>query len=139
MYLADQTRPVRRKVALKVLKPGMDSRQVLGRFEAERQAMAMMSHPNIAQILDAGVTDQGHSYFVMEYVPGEPITDYCDHYKLTVGERVELMRQVSEAIQHAHQKGIIHRDLKPSNVMVARSPSSVRRALNVGGSLVVFA
>ncbi len=119
VYLAEQQEPVRRRVAIKVLKRGVDTDEVLARFAAERQAMAMMSHPNIAQVYDAGATEQGQSYFVMEYVAGEPITEYCDHHKLSVAERVELLQRVCEAIQHAHQKGIIHRDLKPTNVLVA--------------------
>ena len=119
VYLAEQQEPVRRKVAIKVLKRGMDTDEVLARFEAERQALALMSHPNIAQIFDAGATGHGLSYFVMEYVQGEPINEYCDNHKLDVRARVELFRSVCEALQHAHQKGIIHRDLKPSNVLVA--------------------
>ena len=119
VYMAEQTQPVRRMVALKVIKAGMDSRQVLARFEAERQALALMDHPNIAKVLDAGTTDDGRPYFVMELVKGIPITRYCDEHRLTPRERLELFIPVCQAVQHAHQKGIIHRDLKPSNVLVA--------------------
>ena len=108
----------RRRVALKIIKPGMDSRQVIARFEAERQALAMMDHQNIAHVLDAGTTDAGRPYFVMELVKGVPITEYCDKNKLTPRERLELFIPVCRAIQHAHQKGVIHRDIKPSNVLV---------------------
>jgi len=118
VYMAEQTEPVQRKVALKVIKPGMDSRQVIARFEAERQALAMMDHVNIARVLDAGTTEQGRPYFVMELVHGVPITKYCDDNRLTPRQRLELFVPVCQAIQHAHQKGIIHRDIKPSNVMV---------------------
>jgi serine/threonine protein kinase/Flp pilus assembly protein TadD len=118
VFLAEQDQPLRRKVALKVLKPGMDSRQVISRFEAERQALALMDHPNIARVLDGGETDSGRPYFVMELVKGVPITDYCDQDRLSPRARLELFVQVCHAVQHAHQKGIIHRDLKPSNVMV---------------------
>jgi eukaryotic-like serine/threonine-protein kinase len=118
VYMAEQTHPVHRKVALKVIKPGMDSRQVIARFEAERQALAMMDHVNIARVLDAGTTESGLPYFVMELIHGIPITRYCDDNKLTPRERLELFVPVCQAIQHAHQKGIIHRDIKPSNVMV---------------------
>ena len=118
MYMAEQQAPVRRRVALKVIKPGMDTRQVIARFEAERQALALMDHPNIARVLDAGATDSGRPYFVMELVRGIPITEYCDQNNLPVHERLELFVQVCHAVQHAHQKGIIHRDLKPSNVLV---------------------
>src|SRR5262249_33808560 len=111
-------RPVHRKVALKVLKPGMDTRQVVARFEAERQALALMDHPNIAKVLDGGETASGRPYFVMELVKGTPITQDCDERRLTPRERLELFLPVCQAVQHAHQKGIIHRDLKPSNVLV---------------------
>ena len=118
VYMAEQTAPVRRRVALKVIRPGMDSRQVVARFEAERQALAMMDHPNIATVHDAGAAESGRPYFVMELVRGLAITDYCDHEGLSVAERLELFVLVCRAVQHAHQKGVIHRDLKPSNVLV---------------------
>ncbi|MEO1614267.1 MAG: serine/threonine-protein kinase [Planctomycetota bacterium] len=119
VYMAEQIEPVKRHVALKVIKPGMDSRRVIARFEAERQALAMMDHPNIAKVLDAGTTAQGYPYFVMELVNGRPITDYCDREKLATSQRLRLFIDVCRAVQHAHQKGVIHRDLKPSNIMVA--------------------
>ena len=119
VYMAEQTQPVRRTVALKLIKAGMDSRQVLARFGAERQALALMDHPNIAKVLDAGTTDAGRPYFVMELVKGIPITRFCDERRLTLRERLELAIPVCQAVQHAHQKGIIHRDLKPSNVLIA--------------------
>src|SRR5262249_52567912 len=118
VFVAEQQHPVRRKVALKIIKPGMDSKQVIARFEAERQALAMMDHQNIAKVFDAGMTETGRPYFVMELVHGVPITDYCDANKLTPRQRLELFVPVCQAIQHAHQKGIIHRDIKPSNVLV---------------------
>jgi tetratricopeptide (TPR) repeat protein len=118
VFMAEQTQPVRRKVALKVLKPGMDTRQIVARFEAERQALALMDHPNIAKVLDGGQTPSGRPYFVMDLVKGLPITEYCDQAQLTARERLELFVQVCQAVQHAHQKGVIHRDLKPSNVLV---------------------
>jgi len=118
VFMAEQEQPVRRKVALKIIKPGMDSRQVVARFEAERQALAMMDHQNIARVLDAGATDTGRPYFVMELVYGVPITKYCDDNHLTIRERLELFVPVCKALQHAHQKGIIHRDIKPSNILV---------------------
>jgi serine/threonine protein kinase len=119
VFMAEQERPMRRKVALKVIKPGMDTRQVIARFEAERQALALMDHPHIARVLDAGATESGRPYFVMELVRGVPITHYCDEHQLTLRERLALFVDVCQAVQHAHQKGIIHRDLKPSNVLVA--------------------
>jgi serine/threonine protein kinase/tetratricopeptide (TPR) repeat protein len=118
VYLAEQSRPVRRLVALKIIKPGMDSRQVVARFEAERQALALMDHPNIARVHDGGTTEAGRPYFVMELVKGVPITRFCDERRLTPRQRLGLFVPVCQAVQHAHQKGVIHRDLKPSNVMV---------------------
>jgi tetratricopeptide (TPR) repeat protein len=119
VWMAQQTEPVKRVVALKLIKAGMDSKQVIARFEAERQALALMDHPNIARVLDAGTTENGRPYFVMDLVKGVPITKYCDEHRLTPRQRLELFIPVCQAIQHAHQKGIIHRDLKPSNVLVA--------------------
>ena len=119
VYMADQEEPVKRRVALKVIKPGMDTKEVLGRFEAERQALALMDHPNIAKVLEAGATETGRPFFVMELVRGIPITRYCDENKLPTQQRLGLFIQVCQAIQHAHQKGIIHRDIKPSNILVA--------------------
>lgn len=119
VWLAEQREPVRRRVALKVIKLGMDTRQVIARFEAERQALAMMDHPGIARVFDAGATPEGRPYFVMELVDGERITDYCDRHHLNMQKRLALFTRVCHAVQHAHQKGIIHRDLKPSNVLVA--------------------
>src|SRR5262245_2637709 len=118
VYMAEQLEPVRRKVALKILKPGMDTRQVVARFEAERQALAIMDHPNIAKVFDGAATASGRPYFVMELVRGIPITEFCDQHKLTPRQRLELFLAVCQAVQHAHQKGIIHRDIKPSNVLV---------------------
>src|SRR5688572_24947577 len=117
--MAQQTQPVKRLVALKLIKAGMDSKQIIARFEAERQALALMDHPNIAKVLDAGAAENGRPYFVMDLVKGVPITKYCDEHHLTPQQRLELFIPVCQAIQHAHQKGIIHRDLKPSNVLVA--------------------
>jgi serine/threonine protein kinase len=119
VYLAEQEEPVKRQVALKVIKPGMDSKRVITRFEAEKQALALMQHPHIAGVYDAGLTLTGRPYFVMEYVKGIPITDYCDHHKFTIKERLRLFIEVCHAVQHAHQKGIIHRDIKPSNILVS--------------------
>jgi serine/threonine protein kinase len=119
VFMAEQSRPVCRRVALKVIKPGMDTRQVVVRFEAERQALALMDHPNIAKVFDGGTTDSGRPYFVMELVRGTPITDYCDARRLSTRQRLELFLDVCRAVQHAHHKGIIHRDLKPSNVLIS--------------------
>jgi serine/threonine protein kinase/predicted Zn-dependent protease len=119
VWMAEQTEPVRRRVAVKVIKPGMDSAQVVARFEAERQALALMEHPNIARVLDAGTTANGRPFFVMDLVKGTPITAYCDEHRLTPRQRLELFVPVCQAIQHAHMKGIIHRDVKPSNVLIA--------------------
>lgn len=119
VYLAEQEKPIRRQVAVKIIKPGMDSREIIARFESEQQALALMNHPNIAQVFDAGTTDKGYPYFVMEFVPGESITSYCDKHRLTTQERLKLFENVCDAIQHAHFKGIVHRDLKPSNVLVS--------------------
>ncbi len=120
VFMAEQTEPVRRRIALKLIKPGMDTRQVIARFEAERQALAVMDHPNIARVIDAGATESGRPYFVMELVRGVPITQYCDENQLPVRERLELFATICQAIQHAHTKGIIHRDVKPTNVLVTR-------------------
>src|SRR5262249_46190364 len=121
VFRAEQQHPVRRQVAVKVLKPGMDTPQVIARFEAERQVLALMEHPNIARMLDAGETVSGRPYFVMELVRGVPITDYCDQNNLSIRERLEVFTSVCQAVQHAHQKGILHRDVKPSNVLVLRN------------------
>ncbi|MEY4534254.1 MAG: Serine/threonine-protein kinase PknB, partial [Planctomycetota bacterium] len=119
VWLAERRVPYEQKVALKLINPGMDSSSVLGRFEQERQALAIMNHPNVAKVLDGGVTEQGRPYFAMEYVKGEPLSDYCDARKLDLRARLELFIQVCDAVQHAHTKGLIHRDLKPGNVLVA--------------------
>lgn len=121
VYRATQEEPVHREVAIKVIRPGMDTRGVIARFEAERQALAMMDHQNIAKVLDAGATNAGRPYFVMELVVGERITDFCDNHRLSTRRRLEIFTQVCSAVQHAHQKGIIHRDIKPSNVLVAQT------------------
>ena len=118
VWLAEQRQPVRRRVAIKLIKAGMDTREVVARFESERQALALMEHPNIAKVFEAGATPQGRPYFVMEYVTGLPITEYCDKHRMTLRERLALFVQVCEGVQHAHQKAIIHRDLKPTNILV---------------------
>src|SRR5579883_2644354 len=118
VYHARQTHPIHRDVALKVIKPGMDSCQVIARFESERQVLAILEHPNIARVYDAGTTPSGLPFFVMELVQGVPITEFCDARRLTIRERIELFLSVCHALQHAHQKGIIHRDIKPSNIIV---------------------
>jgi eukaryotic-like serine/threonine-protein kinase len=123
VYMAEQEEPLRRRVALKIIKPGMDTRSVIARFEAERQALALMDHPNIAKVFDAGATESGRPYFVMELVRAIKITTYCDEHALPTEERLKLFIQVCQAVQHAHQKGVIHRDLKPSNILVTTTES----------------
>ena len=123
VYMAEQREPVKRRVALKIIKLGMDTKQVIGRFEAERQALAMMDHPNIAKVLDGGATETGRPFFVMELVRGVPPMEFCDEHHLTPTERLNLFMQVCNAIQHAHQKGVVHRDIKPSNVMITKGVS----------------
>jgi eukaryotic-like serine/threonine-protein kinase len=118
VWLAEQTEPIRRQVALKLIRAGMYDSATVQRFKAERQSLAIMDHPAIAKVFDAGATSDGQPYFVMEYVPGVPITDYCDQKRLKIGDRLELFIKVCEAVQHAHQKAIIHRDLKPANILV---------------------
>lgn len=133
VWMAEQHEPVRRKIALKVIKPGMDSQSVIARFEAERQALSLMDHPNIAKVLDAGTTETGRPYFVMELVKGQPITQYCNERRLSTRQRLEMLIGVCQAIQHAHQKGIIHRDIKPSNVLIAEyDHQSVPKVIDFG-------
>ncbi|MHC4543178.1 MAG: protein kinase domain-containing protein [Planctomycetota bacterium] len=133
VYMTEQTKPISRRVALKIIKLGMDTKQVIARFEAERQALAMMEHPNIAKVLDAGATDTGRPYFVMELVKGIPITEYCDKNNLDTQQRLGLFVEVCKAVQHAHQKGIIHRDIKPSNVMITlHDGSPVPKVIDFG-------
>lgn len=140
VYLTEQTEPVQREVALKLIKPGMDSRSIVARFEAERQTLAMMEHPGIVKILDGGVTERGLPYFVMEYVKGEPITEYCDRLRLTVPKRIKLFIKVCEIVQHAHMKGVIHRDLKPSNILVEQlSSGALPRIIDFGIARAVHA
>jgi serine/threonine protein kinase len=144
VWMAEQREPMKRLVALKLIKAGMDSRSVLARFEAERQALALMDHPNIAKVLDGGTTTAGRPYFVMELVKGLPLTEYCDARRLSVRDRLELFGQVCSAVQHAHQKGVIHRDLKPSNVLVTEHDGKpvpkvidfgLAKTLNAAGAL----
>jgi non-specific serine/threonine protein kinase/serine/threonine-protein kinase len=133
VWLAEQTQPIHRQVALKIIKAGMDTAQVVARFEAERQALAIMSHPAIAQVFDAGATPQGRPFFAVEYVRGESITEYCDRHKLTTRQRIDLFLHVCDGVQHAHQKGIIHRDLKPSNILVTeRDGNAVPKIIDFG-------
>ncbi len=136
VYLAEQSEPIRRRVALKIIKAGMDTKQVIARFEAERQALAVMDHPNVAKVFDAGITPSeagSRPYFVMELVPGVSITEHCDRQRLSIEERLELFMQVCEAVQHAHQKGIIHRDLKPTNILVtAKDGKAVPKVIDFG-------
>jgi serine/threonine protein kinase len=133
VWLAEQTRPLHRQVVLKIIKAGMDTVQVVARFEAERQALALMSHPAIAQVFDAGATQHGRPFFAMEYVRGEAITTYCNRHRFTTRQRIDLFLEVCEGVQHAHQKGIIHRDLKPSNILVTeRDGSAVPKIIDFG-------
>jgi formylglycine-generating enzyme required for sulfatase activity/tRNA A-37 threonylcarbamoyl transferase component Bud32 len=133
VYLAEQTGPIRRRVALKVIKPGMDSRAVIARFESERQALALMDHPGVARVFDAGTTPEGRPYFAMEHVAGVAITEHCDRHRLGIAERLLLFIDVCEAVHHAHQKGIIHRDIKPSNILVAfQDGKSVAKVIDFG-------
>ncbi len=133
VFLAEQLKPVRRRVALKVIKIGMDTKEVIGRFEAERQALAMMNHPNIAQVYDGGATDDGRPFFAMEYVAGISINEYCDQYRLSTKQRLELFVKVCDAVQHAHQKSVIHRDIKPSNILVSmQSGKPVPKVIDFG-------
>src|SRR5260370_26339116 len=118
VYMAEQEAPVRRRVALKIIKPGMDTKSVIARFESERPALALMDHPNIAKVLEAAATETGRPYFVMELVRGSKITEFCDDKSVPTADRLRLFTQVCQAIQHAHQKGVIHRDIKPSNILV---------------------
>ena len=118
VYLAEQREPIRRKVALKVIKAGMDTKEVLARFDVEQHALTIMNHPNVARVFDSGATSEGRPYFVMEFVPGVPVTTHCDRNRLSAQSRLELFLPICHAIQHAHQKGVIHRDLKPSNILV---------------------
>jgi serine/threonine protein kinase len=133
VYMAEQEHPIKRQVALKIIKPGMDSKRIIVRFEAERQALALLDHPNIAHVYDAGTTEAGRPYFVMEHVKGLSITEHCDHHKLTIEQRLRLFQQVCQAVQHAHQKGIIHRDIKPSNILVSmQDDNAVPKIIDFG-------
>jgi serine/threonine protein kinase len=132
VYLAEQHEPIRRQVAIKVVKPGMDTRAVIARFELERQALALMDHPAIARVYDAGATEDGRPYFVMEYVAGQPVTLHCDRHRLSTRDRIALFIQVCGAVHHAHQKGVIHRDLKPSNVLVVGDGQPLPKIIDFG-------
>src|SRR5678810_103027 len=123
VWLAEQTEPIRRRVALKIIRRGLDNREIIARFESERQALALLNHPNIARVFDGGETRDGLPYFVMEYIAGIPVTEYCDKNGLSTPDRLELFIKLCDAVQHAHQRGIIHRDLKPSNVLVVEENS----------------
>src|SRR5678809_1355321 len=123
VWLAEQTEPIRRRVALKIIRRGLDNREIIARFESERQALALLNHPNIARVFDGGETRDGLPYFVMEYIAGIPVTEYCDKNRLSTPDRLELFIKLCDAVQHAHQRGIIHRDLKPSNVLVVEENS----------------
>lgn len=139
VWLAEEENPVRPKVAVKIIKPGMDTREVLARFEAERRALAIMDHPGVARVTDAGATERGRPYFVMEYVPGVPVTRYCDDARLPVRRRLELFVEVCRAVEHAHQKGIIHRDLKPQNILVSeRGDRAVPKVIDFGVAKAMF-
>ncbi len=133
VYLAEQTEPIRRRVALKVIKLGMDTKRVIARFETERQALAVMDHPGVAKVFDAGTTDEGRPFFAMEHVPGIPITEHCDRHKLNIEERLHLFTHLCEAVQHAHQKGVIHRDIKPTNILVSVKDELPHPPLGKGG------
>ena len=124
VFMAEQSKPLRRRVALKIVKPGLDTRAVIARFEAERQTLALMEHPNIARVYDAGTTESGRPFFVMELVRGAPINDYCGERGLSLQQRLQLFIEVCQAVQHAHQKGVIHRDLKPTNILVSQSDTA---------------
>ena len=134
VWLAEQREPIRRQVALKLVKAGMNTREVIARFESERQALALMDHPAIAKVFDAGCTPPGAPYFVMEYVAGVPITTCCDNHRLSTHDRIELLMHVCEGVQHAHQKAIIHRDLKPSNVLVMEVDGRATPRLSISES-----
>jgi serine/threonine protein kinase len=139
VWAAEQKQPISRKVAIKIVKPGMDTEQVLARFDVEREALSLMDHPNIARVLDAGTTERGRPYFVMELIRGIPITDYCDAKKLTISDRLKLFTQVCKAVQHAHQKGIIHRDIKPSNVLVSEQDGEpIVKVIDFGVAKALF-
>ena len=139
VWLAEQSKPVRRRVALKIIKPGMDSKQVLARFDAERQALALMDHPNVAKVFDAGADSRGRPFFAMELVKGVPITEHCDRQRLKTEERLRLFQLVCAGVQHAHQKGIIHRDIKPSNVLVqAREAAWEPKIIDFGVAKTVY-